>query len=240
MLNERTVLLGLTTKGVSNWQDKALEVKQLKIETAALLPTTLSFAERKRLYQMLEEAGLAEATVVQLRPDMEQRELDYLVARFKTKIFCCHADEAGLKLIDSLPKYHSMIYLANHDSEHSGKYFNQTVFEQHQLTGICLDLSHLENQRNFSKNGYRRVQSLLNKYPLGCNMVSGISESVLLKLFKKSIDTHYLKSLDQLEYLRKFPSHYFAKLVVLQLENSFQEQLAIKKHLQNILEYMIQ
>ncbi|MFH1412739.1 MAG: hypothetical protein ABIG10_01790 [bacterium] len=238
MLNTK-ILLGLTTTQGSNWQDKVKEISQFNIKEIGLLPTTLNYEQRGQLYKMLQDTPLETIPFVHLRHDMEQKELDYLVAKYKTKIFCSHANEEGIKLIDRLPKYLTMIYLENDVDDKSDKYFNAKVFDEHKVAGICLDLAHLENQRNRYKQSYKRVQAVLNKYPIGCNHVSAVKTNILLKLFHRKSTSHELKNLDDLDYLRKFSKNYFAKYIVIELENSFQEQLEIKKHLENMLEYVI-
>jgi len=239
MLNAKHILLGLTTTGKSNWRDKIAELSALNITEVALLPTMLDMAQRKELYRLLETSPVQSIPYVHLRDDMTQAELDYLVARFKTKIFSTHANEAGYKLLSALPKYAAIIYMENSPSEKLNKYFTRQIFEEHKVAGICLDLAHLENIRRNNKPGYKRLQTLFNHYTIECNHVSAISTNVFLKLFHKKAATHDLKSLSEFDYLRKFPENYFGKYIIIELENSLQEQLEVQKHLVNMLEYVI-
>jgi hypothetical protein len=239
MLNTK-ILLGLTTTEGSNWQDKINEIPKLGIKEIAVLPETLGFEQRKQMYKKLEETSLESIPFVHLRNDMEQPELDYLVAKYKTKVFCVHTDDLGFKLFDRLPKYQSMIFMENPTANKSAiKNFNKEKFSEHQVSGICLDLSHLESQRVINKPAFKQVQSMLNSYQVGCDNISGVSTNLFLKLFHKKTEVHDLKSLDQLDYLRKFPKQYFAKYIIIELDNSFQEQIEIQKHLTNMLDFVI-
>jgi len=157
MLNAKTILLGLTTSSGSNWQDKVEEIKEFNIKELALLPNFLNFEQRKKLYQLLQDTALEEIPVVHLRHDMEQNELDYLVNKYKSKIFCLQADELGFKLYEKLPKYQSLIYLENPSNEKTAKYFNQAIFNEQQISGFCLDLTRLESQRYTNHSIFKHV-----------------------------------------------------------------------------------
>lgn len=239
MLNAKNILLGLTTTEKSNWRDKIKEISGFNIKEIALLPTMLDVNQRKELYRLLEASPIQSIPYVHLRDDMKQTELDYLVAKFKTKIFSIHANESGYQTLNTLPKYASMIYVENSPSDKLNKFFTKTKFEEHKVAGVCLDLSHLENVRQNNKQQYKKNQALLNHYPIICNHVSAISTNIFLKLFHKQVDSHELKNLTELDYLRKFPENYFGKYIIIELENSLQEQLEIQKHLNNMLEYVI-
>lgn len=238
MLNT-TILLGLTTQN-PNWLDKVEEINELGITEIALLPTALGLEQRKQLYKKLETTNLQSIPFVHLRHDMVQEELDYLVSRYKTKIFCLHANDLGLKLFDKLAKYQSMIYLENPINDRSAvKNFTKEKFAEHQIVGVCLDLAHLESQHSTNRPLYKQIQGVLNKTQIGCNLISAVSTNVFLKMFHKKTELHDLKNLNQLDYLKKFPKHYFAKYIIIQLDNSLEEQVEVQKHLENMLDFVI-
>jgi len=238
-MNNTKILLGLTTTEGSNWQDKVKEIDTFGLKETGLLPTTFNYEQRQELYKKLEQTSLQEIPFVHLRYDMEQEELDYLVENYKTKIFCAHANEKSFEMINNLPKYLSMIYIENANNEKFLKYFNVKKFEEHNITGICLDLAHLEGQRRLNKIGYNRVKKMLNKYPVGCNHVSAIKTNIFLKLFHKKVASHDLKDLKDNLHKELEDNGSFSKYIVLELENSFQEQIEIKKHLENMLDCLI-
>jgi hypothetical protein len=235
MSSDQQILLGLTTTGISRWRDKAEEIRQLNLREVALLPTALKPAERQALYKLLESAGLEAAPYVHLRDDFTVEEVDYLVGRFKVKALSCHADEKGYALLDKLPKYNSIIYVENFAAENADKLFNPQYFSKHQVSGICLDLAHLEETRRSSKRHYKNVLAMMDKYPVRVTQISGVKTSVLFKMFHKTYVDHSLDSLNDLAYVKQYPPHYFAKLIVLELENSFLEQLEIKKFVESLV-----
>lgn len=236
MSGDKQLLLGLTTTAGSNWRDKIEEIKQLNLRELALLPTGLKPDERQTFYKMLETAGLVSAPYVHLRDDFTTEEIDYLVNRFQVKALSCHADPKGYALLDRLPKYNSITYVENFTNEEADKLFTQEYFVKHQISGLCLDLAHLEETRRTSQRHYKRLTSLIgDRYPVKVSHLSGVKSSVLFKVFNKTYVDHSLDSLSDLVYLRQFPPQYFGKIIVLELENSFLEQLEIKKFLETII-----
>ena len=76
---------------------------------------------------------------------------------------------------------------------------------------------------------------MADKYPVGVSHISGVKSSVLFKIFNKTWVDHSLDSLHDLLYLKQYPPHYFAKTIVMELENSFVEQLEIGKFLETVI-----
>lgn len=235
MSGDKQLLLGLTTTAGSNWRDKIEEIKQLALREIALVPTTLVIADRQALYKLIEESGVESIPYVHLRDDFTIEEIDYLVSRFKTKSLSCHADAKGYALLDRLAKYNSIIYVENFSSEEADRLFNEESFAKHQVSGICLDLAHLEEARLTSKRHYKNLTAMLAKHPIKINHLSGIKTGVLFKIFNKTNVDHSLDSLNDLMYLKDLPPQYFAKTIVMELENSFLEQIEIKKFLETII-----
>lgn len=235
MSSDKQLLLGLTTTPGSNWRDKVEEIKQLNLREVALLPTALEPSDRQALYKLLEGCNLESVPYVHLRDDFTVEEVDYLVARFKVKALSCQADAQGYVLLDRLPKYNSIIYVENFAGAGADQLFNPQYFIKHQVGGICLDLAHLEEARRTSQRHYKNLLAMIAKYPVRVNHLSGVKTNVLFKIFNKTYVDRSLDSLSDLAYLKQYPPHYFAKWIVLELENSFLEQLEIKKFLESLI-----
>ncbi len=91
----KNILLGLTTITVGGeWKKKVKEIDELGVKEIALFPTGLNIAERKELYQLLENTKLEKIPHVHLRDDMKCDELDYLVNRFKAEVFNVHSEKS--------------------------------------------------------------------------------------------------------------------------------------------------
>jgi len=235
MPSDKQILLGLTTTGRSDWRDKVEEIKQFHLTQVALLPTALTPADRQTLYKLLEATELESIPYVHLRDDFNPAEMEYLAERFKVKAFSCHADAKGYAILDKLPKYNSLIYVENFASEPADKFFTPQKFKEHQVSGICLDLAHLEEARRSSKRHYKRLTAMLDTNKIGVTHISGIKTSIIFKIFNKTYVDHSLDSLNDLQYLKDMPAHYFAPLIVLEMENSFMEQLEIKKFVEHFI-----
>lgn len=236
MTSDKQILLGLTTTGTSNWRDKVEEIKQLNLREIALLPTGLNPTDRHTLYKLLENAGLDSIPYVHLRDDFTLDEVEYLVAQFKVKAFSCHADAKGYALLDRLPKYNSIIYVENFTNEEADKMFTAENFAKHQVSGVCLDLAHLEEARRSSQRHYKRILEIIKKYPVKINHLSGVKTSVLFKIFNKTYVDKSLDALADLNYLKQVPASCFGKYIILEMENSFLEQTEIKKFIETIIQ----
>lgn len=235
MPSDKQILLGLTTTAHSDWRDKVEEIKQWHLTEVALLPTALTPPQRQALYKLLEATELEAIPYVHLREDFSLAEAEYLVERFKVKAFSCHADAKGYALLDKLPKYNSLIYVENFAAETADKFFTPQKFKEHQVSGICLDLAHLEEARRSSKRHYKRLTTMADAAKIGVTHVSGVKTNIIFKIFNKTYVDHSLDSLNDLNYLKNVPAHYFAPIVVLELENSFMEQLEIKKFVEQLI-----
>ncbi len=227
------ILPTITTITPGAWREKVKEVKRLKLKEVALFPTCLNQAERKELYQLLEEANIKSIPLVHLRSDMEIWELDYLVQHYQTKVFNTHpAREYPIPA--DWGKYKNLIYIENtyepFDEEEIGEF-----------GGICLDFSHLENNRLFRKETYEHNIKIIEKYPCGCNHVSPAKDSAFLNKEARNRENqhpHFLKNLSGLDYLKQYPLSYFSSWVALELENTIGEQLKAKEYIINLVKHV--
>jgi len=163
---------------------------------------------------------------VHLRGDMELWELDYLVDRFKVKVFNTHT-EAEHPLINDLSKYYYMIFIEN-------IYLRWDKQELKHFAGLCLDFTHLENDRLTDPEKYKFNLSMIEKFKIGCNHLSVIKKkSNLSSDGQPRFDDHTLTDLKQLDYLKKYPKNYFSSFVAIELTNSMVEQLAVKDYLKH-------
>jgi hypothetical protein len=229
-------LLGLTTTRGSDWRDKVEEIKELDIKELALFPTMLTPQERQELYRLLEMTPLNSIPYVHLRDDFTVDEIDMLIAKYKTKVFSIHANQSGYALLNRLPKYNSLIYVENPSEAKEYTMFNSPTFVQHQITGLCLDLSHYMAVKASDKKLALQVDELVKKFPIGVNHVSSFSTSAVMKIFSSGKSKHHIDSLTELDYLQSLPANYFSKYVCIELENSLLEQKEVKQFLEMILE----
>jgi len=232
----RKILPGLTTITPGEWKNKVREIDELGLKEIALFPTCLEYKDRQELYQLLENTGLIGIPHVHLREeDMDSRELDYLVKRFKTQVFNIHARPGIINFLKQNEKYKNQIFIENLS-------MNDNFAEALKYCGgICLDLSHWESHGFMEKyQGYAELPDLLKKYKIGCNHISAVraeKEHYYDKLSGQDFynyDSHNLTDLSELDYVKKYKD-YLADIISIELENPLKRQLEVKKYLEKII-----
>lgn len=235
------ILLGLLTSPGSNWQAKIQEIRELNLKEVAVFLTWLPIEQRKEFYELLKTTGIASIPLVHLRTkdgvDTEPWELDFFVQNFGTKAFNAHPDNNGYAIIRNNPKYQPMIFVENLWGPELMKNFTSEYFEKNQTGGICLDFSHLETDRILFPEQYGQTIQMLEKYPIGCNHIGGIRNNIFFRLLGsgRGISRHKTKKLSHFDYLKHFPRNYFSPIISLELENSFREQLGIKRYIEGFI-----
>jgi len=242
MGSKRKILLSLTTTNenskASNWKEKIQEINKLKIEEIAFFPTCLKQKERKELYKYLENSNIKKIPHVHIRTDFEEWELSYFVRNFGTEIFNIHPMPEALKWEKT--KYWKNLFFENmyhYPKPNSRSLFTKEAFKKYSIAGVCLDLSHLVSEKMIFPKNYSKTFELIKKHKIGCNHISGMKN----KLYKENrsglmiYETHFLESLDQLEYLKSLPIKFFSDIISIELENSFEQQMEAKKYIENII-----
>jgi len=235
-MRDRKILLGLTTTPGSDWRAKVEEIDKLGLKEIALFPTCLGPDDRKELYALIEKTGLKQIPHVHLRDDMESWEIDYFIKKFNTRVFNVHPNKDGLKFIKNNSKYRSLMYIENLYTPPAKENFKEEIFVENKLAGICGDLSHLKAEQLLYPDLYSETINLFEKYPIGCNHISAVTEKPYLWKNGAMIqDSHKLSDQKELDYLKEFPGKYFSDIVSIELENSFEQQLEVKKYIENII-----
>ncbi len=203
----------------NSWKDKIEEIDQLGLERVAVFPTCLDKEQRQEMYGLLEKTKIKEIPFVHIRSDMSLDELEYFVKRFRTQVFNTHTEKQW-PLQHDLSKLKKMIFIEN-----AG--FPLDAEEIKSFAGVCLDFSHLENDRIMSPERFKAQEKLLCKNKIGCNHIAAI-----LKERKPtedgeniSFDRHYYKELSQFDYLKQYPKEFFSQFCAMELENFLKEQL---------------
>lgn len=217
--------------GGTSWRDKIKEIDELGLEKVAIFPTCLNKKQRQEMYNLLEKTKLKEIPFVHLRSDMPPEELDYLVERFKTQVFNIHTERQWPLQFD-LSKYQKRIFV-----EYSFRELQEA--EVSRFGGICLDFSHIENDRLLHIEEYQRNFNLLNKYQIGCNHIAAISKIPLAKREDGSAsshkffhhDKHTFQNLSEFGYLKNYPKEFFSNFCAIEVENSLKEQLTVIEHI---------
>jgi len=99
------------------------------------------------------------------------------------------------------------------------------------VKGICLDTAALETDRTRRAKVYQSRLYALDHHPVMCSVVSPVSTSFLSRF---SSNSRRLTSLTSLRYLSNLPPKYLESMVVLKLDNFFDEQIEVKQYLEAI------
>ncbi|MDO8524558.1 MAG: hypothetical protein Q7R99_02935 [bacterium] len=203
----------------NSWKDKIKEIDELDLKKVAIFPTCLDKEQRQEMYGLLEKTQIEEIPFVHLRSDMSLEELNYLVERFKAKVFNIHTERQWPLKYD-LSKYKQMIFMEN-----AG--YDLQVQDIEKFSGICLDFSHLENARLLFTDRFKAQENLLLLYEIGCNHIAAISKTKQATEDGAyiSFDKHIFKDLSEFDYLKNYPKEFFSNFCAIEVENSLAEQL---------------
>lgn len=223
-IQKRDFLVSITTTEANDssksWKEKIEEVNHLGLERIALFPTCLERKEREELYKAVQSSKIKEIPFVHLRSDMPEKELDFLISNFKTQVFNIHT-KREYPQPSNIHKHKDRTYVEN-------TYHSLDEKELNDFSGICLDFSHLENDRLLNKKNFLYNKKVLEKYKIGCNHLSAVGSDLELDVegFYR-YDSHYLRKLSEMDYLKNYPLKYFSSFCAIELENSPKEQLEI-------------
>lgn len=235
---EKKILLGLTTTWGSDWREKAKEIEKFDIKEIALFPTALKIEERKELYDLLEKTGLEQIPHIHLRDEMELWELEYLEKRFQTQVFNIHGEKDPhpfLNFKNYLDAYCSKTYVENTENVPSEERLND-------FGGICIDFSHWQDGIFFDRLDYdREMRNAVKKFRTGCGHISALGNKIiestdvqLQEVLYKNFSKHHLDDLSELDYIKKYID-FIPDIVSIELNNSFEEQLKVKKYLEKMI-----
>lgn len=234
---KKKILLGLTTITKDEWKNKVKEIDKLGLEEIALFPTCLNFKERQELYQLLENTKLISIPHVHLKNDMENWELDYLNKKFKTEIFNIHSNKNAHSFTNDYGRHIPNIYVENTD-------FVPETEELKKSGGLCIDFSHWQDAILKNEQEYiLKMEKSIRKFKTGCSHISAVAhtmEKILDIQFPEIIYEgycrHMLSNLNEMDYIKNFIK-YLPEFISIELENSFEEQLEVKKYLEKIVNY---
>ena len=229
MLKKEQFLPTITTTKGSDWKDKIKETKILGINKVALFPTCLDKEQRKELYALLSKSWIRQIPFVHIRTDMDYGEIDYLTKQYNTKVLNMHTRKQH-KVFYNYTKYKDILYIENTS-------YLADEQELEQFAGICLDFSHLEDDRRVNNDLFAKRIEILEKYRIGCNHISAVLEKSHLDYGSKEniFSMHHYNNLSEFDYLRNYPEKYFSNFVAMELENTLKEQLIAIDYITAIL-----
>lgn len=229
MISRKNILPAITTTRGSDWRAKIKEADELGLDEVALFPTCLDKMEREELYGILSESKIKRIPFIHLRSDMSPEEIDFLIDDYQAEVFNIHSS-ADYPLLFDLSAFSNRIYMEN----------TVYLFDEEELkkfAGLCIDFSHLENDRILQPERYEKFSKMLPRFLVGCNHISAIQKKAHFNegLKEDRITSHFMASLSELDYLKNYPQEYFSKYIALELENDLASQLKAKDYIFDLL-----
>lgn len=207
---------------------KINEADNLKIKKLCVFFSPLNPKERKKIYKELEKSNIEEIVFAHIRGDFTKDEVYYLKKKFNTKLFNFHSTNQHPILYD-LEELKKEIYIEN----------TMTLFNEDEINdyaGLCLDISHFENDRLTKNKRYKYFKKLLNTMDCGCGHASAIkNKNIYCPIVKnKRYDKHIFNAFKDFDYLLKY-KNILPETMALEVENSLKEQLEAIKYINELL-----
>lgn len=222
------IIPGLTTTVADMIAPFIADLRGSSVRTIALFPTAIGPNERRDLYDLLESVPGLHVPHVHLRADMTHAETRYLMNRFGTEVFNIHPRASTFPFGDIPEDIVDRVYVENVEVEVS-----QSDLDR--VAGLCPDYAHLENAILNHKSQYALATlSQLENASLGCCHVSAIRVGDPNR-WSGGWDHHRMKSLADLDYMRRYAGYLPDSWVSLELENTLAEQLDAVERLTGIL-----
>lgn len=226
----RKILPTITTTQGSDWKTKVKEINRLGLKEVALFPTFLNKERREKLYYLINKSSIESIPLVHIRSDMDSKELDFLIRKYKTQVFNAHT-HTEFPFNKEWSKYKKKIAIENVFNPLDEK-------EIKKCGGVCLDVSHLENDRILNKEKFQHNVKILEQNLIVCNHVSAVSKKIthIDEIGGARYDHHQFRNVSEFDYLKKYPKNYFSEIIAIEVENSVEEQLLAREYILNILE----
>lgn len=204
--------------------EKLEEAQKLKINKLCVFFSPLNQEKRKEFYQALEESIIKEIPFAHIRGDFLKEEIIYLKKKFKTKIFNFHSDNQH-KIFYDYGKLKKEIYIEN----------NMTKIKESEITdyaGICLDVSHLENDRLINNDRYLYFKNLLKLMNCSCGHASAVKKVINYceVAEEKRYDNHIFEKLSDFDYLLRYKK-ILPPIIAIEVENPLSQQLEAIKYI---------
>lgn len=228
----QSVLMGLVCNQGANWQAKLSGLVNLQVRELGLFLYDVPLATRREVYRALEKSSVVKIPYVQLALDADDSEIEYLVHKYSTNIFSLPALPAAYTIANRRAAAPQVILIENPGPTNKTPEFSEEALARPGVQGICLDAALLEGDRLHRAKVYQSNLYALDHHPVQCCLVSPVPAGMFSR-FSNQISRR-LTSLTSLRYLNNLPPKYIETMLVLQLDNFFDEQVEVKQYLETI------
>lgn len=226
-----TIIVGILFSKTPEWRSLLSTIPVALDNQMGLFLQGMGLEDRKEIYRIFETSPIKKIPYVQLASDAQDWEIKFFVEKFSTSVFSLPAVPSSLPIIDHWPLPSTPCLLENSSPEIKDSIFTQETMSRPGVNGVCLDVGALETKRLRQNKLYQADIAVLDHQTVSCVLISPIPHSTLGRLFAKPFR---LESLSDLRYLKHFPPKFFSTMMVLELCNSFEEQLEVKQYLASV------
>ena len=224
------VLCSLTTHCPSghSWQEKLVEISEIRLNEFAVFLTGLKLEGRKELYKSLlslQKKFKFSIPFVHATFDMEESEYWFFIKNFQTEFFNIHPVR-DFPLTNPLSDLIRSSILIENASTDGGYLLSNDLIG---FKGACFDLSHLEDQRRKSTLNYILMSKFPSSHFIGANHISAVPKDLNL------LSSHLSKEFSDFDYLEKYGKEFFGKYAAIEIENPIKYQLEIRDYLLEII-----
>jgi len=227
------IFLSIQITPATPWRDYLSALDALNLKEIAFFLDKASLDERREFYRLLEKSQLTSIPYVQVSVDMEAWEFDYLATNYNTKWFGLTVSNRSFGFLATIPKYAAQIIFENPLENKYTSLFSDEALTRAGTNGVCLDVATLERDRTQNKKKYTVSIHALDHHSLQVTQVRPVSNRWYGRLFSKEM--RRLTSLSTLHYLRYVPQAYIASFIVLDMDNTPEEQIEIREYLKALL-----
>lgn len=211
-----------------DYTGKIKEIKTLKLTKVCVFFTGLNKKERKVLMNEIKKTSIKEIPFSHIRDDMDEEELNFLIKNYNTQIFNIHSLKDCFNNYN-YPNYTQMICIEN--SLHA--------LDEEEIKnwgGVCLDMSHLENDRLSDEKSFNQNLKVIQKYGVKCNHISAVKDKMFTtKEGLRRYDSHTANNLNDFDYLKKYDKKLFSNFCAIEINNDIAFQLEVIDYINKIL-----
>ncbi len=230
---QKRILCSIGGGPVVNWRDELEVLKTSGLSECALLLERMNSEQRRELFRELEKISDLAIPFIQAAHDMELWECDYLITRHHTEVFSFSSEPQFFTLATVLQKYKENIIFENPAGRTHADLFADEALTRSGVLGICLQLGNLENDRLHNQKKYQISIHALDHHTLKATRISPLMSSWWRSLLTPH--RRRLEKLSELNYLKHVPANYLAPLIVIDADNTLDEQKEIKEYIRLLL-----
>lgn len=210
------VLVTVTTAtgGLVDWREQMADARALG-EPFALFLTGIGPDERQEAYRM---ARGSELPFVHARTDMTDDEYRLLMAEFGTRWFNLHPTRYWPLLEPVSDEVRARVLMEN----------TYDLFESDLdgWAGLCLDLSHLEDNRRLDPATYDTIMELAQRFSVVANHLSAVRPSPWTSRKGQVLySSHHMAGVEEMDYLSRYPARCFGEWAAIELAQPIPDQL---------------